>query len=356
MNKRRNPSLLIKAIMLLLSLIIMVFAVTLSWYRRTDIPVNADGLSVQASGSEYFEMAVGFESSVNGYQYTLSQYSKNMNLRDIITADGTHYDVLHDFSPIDITGDGVTLVRPSMQLKNVDIDRTSNTFSTVSPNKEYICFDMYFKSEDPCRVFLDQGSFVKGAIEDTPGDGNLIQTEDTGDNRKASEGNFSKDAVVGAVRISFVNYDQFVEGEDHESRQKQARLLWLPRPDVYLNSTPNATLNPWYLSTNVKPGKKLHEYDTVSDRLPSKYADTYTHHFYRYDYDEINNQYVGMDINYHNTVTDPSRSVICDVDYESNGFYYGKVQVNIWIEGCDAEARRAIAGGQFLVNFDLAGG
>lgn len=351
MNKRRNPSWLIKAVVLLLSLIIMVFAMTLSWYAPTDIPVNAEGLSVMASGSEYFEMAVGFESSVNGYQYTMSQYSKNMNLRDIITTDGTHYDVLHDFSPVDITGDGVTLVRPSMLLKNTDIDRTSNTFTTVAPNKEYICFDMYFKADDPCRVYLDSGSFVKGAIEDTPGDGNLIQTEDTGDNRKASEGDFSKDAVVGAVRVSFVNYSQFIEGEDHDSRHDVARLLWLPRPDIHLNSSANASVTPWSLSTGLTKDNTVVDYygETGSS------ADTFIHHYYTYVYNEATGTYEGQDRNFEKTITDPSKDAICDVTYESNGYYYGKVQVNIWIEGCDAEARRAIAGGQFQVNFDLAG-
>ena len=355
MKSRQNTSLIIKAIMLLLSLIIMVFGASLAWYTQTDKPVNADGLSIQASGAEYFEMAVGFESSVNGYQYTMSQYSKNMNLRDIITVDDVHYDVLHDFSPVDITGDGVTLVRPAMQLKNVDIDRNSSTFTTVSPNKEYICFDMYFKAEDPCRVYLDSGSFVKGAIEVTPGDGNLIQTEDTGDNRKAAEGDFSKDAVVGAVRVSFVNYDEFVEGEDSDSRKNVARLLWLPRPDIHLNSTPNATTEKWTLSTDLTPDNTVVDYFGSTDRFIGYPADTFTHHYYTYVYDTDKGAYIGEDRNYENTITDPSRDAICDVTYESNGYYYGKTQVNIWVEGCDAEARRAIAGGQFQVNFDLAG-
>ncbi|MBR2715554.1 MAG: hypothetical protein IKB73_05050 [Ruminococcus sp.] len=205
MRYKDSTSLIIKAIMLLLALIVMIFVASLAWFTESAKPVDATGVSAKTSSSKYFDMAVGFESSVNGYQYTMSQYSKNLNLRDVITPDGEHYDALNDFSPVDITGDGVTLVRPSMQLKNVDIDRNSGTFTTVSPNKEYICFDMYFRASEPCQVFLDDGSFVKGAIEDTPGDGNLIQTEKTDDNRKADEGDYSKDAVVGAVRISFVN-------------------------------------------------------------------------------------------------------------------------------------------------------
>ena len=354
MKSKQNTSLMIKAIMLLLALIIMIFVASLAWFAPPDLPVDATGVSVKTSASKYFDMAVGFESSVNGYQYTISQYSKNLNLRDIITNDGEHYDVLHDFSPIDITGDGVTLVRPSMQLKNADIDRNSSTYTTVSPNKEYICFDMYFRSNEQCQVFLDNGSFVKGAIEDTPGDGNLVNTDLLAQegSRKAAEGNYSKDAVVGAVRVSFVNYDTFYEGEDHESLQEAARLLWLPRPDIHLN-TPNG--EPWSLSTGLTKDNTVVDYFGSTDRFIGYPADTFTHHYYTYIYNQEQGRYVGEDRNYDNTITDPSKDAICDVNYKNGDYYYGKTQVNIWIEGCDAEARRTIAGGQFVVNFDLAG-
>ncbi len=350
-NNRQQRSLIIKAIMLLLAFIVMIFAASLAWYRSPEAPVNADGLSLQASGSKYFDMAVGFQSTKNNYQYTMSQYTKNLNLRDVITADGDHYDALADFSPVDITGDGVTLVRPSMTDKNKDIDRTSGTYTTVSPNKEYICFDMYFRSDEECIVFLDKDSFVKGAIENTPGDGNLVQTEDTGYNRKAKEGNFSKDAVVGAVRIAFVNYDQFVEGNDPDNRQKEAKLLWLPRPDIHINS--NATNTGWTLSTNVQPDQIVDRYG-ATDRFEGIGADTYTHHYYSYGIADDGLQ-IG-DINYGKTVTDTKRLPICEVTEKIGDYYYGKTQVNLWIEGCDSEARRAVSGGQFQVNFDLAGG
>lgn len=352
MEKKRNSPWIIKAILLLLALIIMIFVSTLSWFTESAPPVDATGVSIKTSASKFFDMAVGFESSVNGYKYTMSQYSKNMNLRDVITPNGDHYDVLNDFSPIDITGDGVVLVRPSMLLKNSDIDRNSGTFTTVSPNREYICFDMYFRASEPCKVFLDEGSFVKGVVEDTPGDGKLVQTEKTDDNRKADEGNYSKDAVVGAVRVSFVNYDEFYEGEDHENLQDTARLLWLPRPDIHLN-TPND--EEWNLSTGLTSDNTIVDYFGSTDRFLGYPADTFTHHYYTYIYDESKGVYVGEDRNYENTVTDPSKNAICDVEYKSGDYYYGKTQVNIWIEGCDAEARRTIAGGQFQINFDLAG-
>ena len=351
MKNKQNTSLMIKAIMLLLALIIMIFAASLAWFAPPDKPVETNGLSVKTSAAKTFEMAVGFQSSKNGYQYTMSKYSKNLNLRDVITPQDEHFDALADFSPIDITGDGVTLVRPAMQLKNKDIDRSSNTYTTVSPNKEYICFDLYFRAEDECKVLLDKNSFVIGASEVTPGDGGLLDTSE----RKAKEGDFNKDIVVGAVRVAFVNYDQFVEGEDNANRQNSTSLLWLPRPDIHLNTT--ETNENWTLSTGLTPDNTVVDYFGASDKFMGYPADTFTHHYYTYIFDETTGKYAGEDRNYprERTVTQPNRQVVCDVDYKSGAWYYGKTQVNIWIEGCDAEARRAIAGGQFQVNLDLAG-
>lgn len=359
MNKEKSRSYLIKAILLLLSLIVMIFVASFAWFKITPDPAIATGVSAKSSSSKYFDMAVGFESSVNGYQYTMSQYAKNFSLRDVITTDGEHFDVLHDFSPIDLTGDGVTLVRPSMLLKNTDIDRSNHTFTTVSPNKEYICFDMYLRATDPCKVYLDSGSYVKGAIE--LDGGSLIQTEKTDDNRKADEGDFSKDAVVGAVRVSFVQYDQFVEGEDHENLLDSACLLWLPRPDIHLDTKDENgnDLSEWSLSTGLTPDNTKVDYYAATDGFIGYSADTFDHHYYTYIFDEsigTSGGFVGEDRNYEPTVTDPSKEPICELNYKSGDYYYGKVQVNIWIEGCDAEARRAMAGGQFKVNFDLSAG
>lgn len=358
-NNRQQRSLIIKGIMLLLAFIVMIFAATLAWFAPPDLPAVANGISVSTTTGKYFDMAVGFQSSKNGYQYTMSQYTKNLNLRDVITANDEHYDVLHDFSPVDITGDGVTFVRPSMQLKNKDIDRTSNTFTTVTPNKEYISFDMYFRSDEVCKVYLDEDSYVKGAIEVEPGDGNLVNAEllAEGGGRKANEGNFSKDAVVGAVRVSFVNYDQFIEAEDLDNLQNEASVLWLPRPDIHLNSTANATLEPWTLSTGLTPDNTVVDRYGTTDKFDGFPADTFTHHYYSYALADDGQMIGDIDYDEKKTITDISNKLpVCDVNYKSGDYYYGKTKVNIWIEGCDAEARRAISGGQFQVNFDLAGG
>lgn len=339
--RKSNTSLIIRGIMLLLALIIMVFVGTQAWFSETRPYVDATGLSAQAKGSAEVDIAVGFKTSVNGYQYTISNYDKDLNLRKVMVGT-TEYDAMHDFSPLDVTGDGVTLIRPTMQTKNKDIDRDSVLYKTVTPNKEYISFDMYFRSTEPCKVYLDEESYVIGGVEEEVGDGNLIQDTLTDYNRKAEEGNYSCDAVVGAVRVAFVGYSQVIEGEDIENRDTTPTLLWLPRPDVHLNTS--GPTGEWSLSTGVQPGEYIDTYGDMD-------CDTYTHHYYAF----VNGR--GTDINYADTVVKTNTDVICEVGGEKIGdYYYGKTQCNIWIEGCDTEARRTIAGGKFLVNFDLTAG
>ncbi len=346
MTKRKNSSLIIKGIMLLLALIIMVFVASLAWFTTTAPPVDATGVQAKARGVAEFEMAVGFKTSQNGYKYMVSDYEKTLNFRDLKCGE-VRMDALHDFSPLDVTGDGVTLIRPTLTNKNSQIDRNSNVYTTVTPNKEYICVDMYFRSNEMCDVYLDKDSYVVGKCElnddGTINEGGLL----TDTVRKSSYGDFSKDAVVGAVRVSFVEYDKVLYEEDLTNRLTTPALLWLPRPDVYLES--NQSTSGWTLHTGVQPG------DRIIDNGYSTW-DTYTHHYYAFA-QNAEGESVGTDFNYQDTVVQTNSDIICHIDeLHEDGYYYGKTQVNIWIEGCDTEARRAISGGEFLVNFDLRGG
>ena len=360
-SKKQNTSLIIKAVMLLLALIVMVFVASLAWFAPPDRPVDAEGLSVSTQASKEFDIAIGFKNSATDYQYVMTGYDNDFNLKSVTTNDGkAGINVLQDFSPIDVTGDGATLVRPTMQSKNKDIDRTNNSFTTVIPNKEYISYDLYFRADKECKVILDSDSFVKGAIEEAVRDGNLVQNAKTENNRKADEGNYSKDAIVGAVRVAFVNYTSFLEGEDTKSRNNSPSLLWLPRPDIHLCAkkpeSDKDIEDSWTLATHVQPGDPEHYtyYPSHSDKGNWLYYDTYTHHYYSYALAE--DSHIIGDINYENTVTSPDGNFVCDVNIQGeDNKFYGKTQVNIWIEGCDAEARRTMAGGMFSVNLDLAG-
>lgn len=335
MKKKQNTALLIKAIMLLLALIIMVFVASLAWFAPPDQPVYASGLSVSTSSTKEFEMAVGARCSDTNYDYKVSEYSKELNLTELKLESGDTFNALIDFSPIDVTGDGVTLVRPSLVNKNSDIDRNSAVYSNVTANREYISFDLYFRCSEKCQVVLDKESFVRAACENEVSDGNLV----------SSDGTYSKDAVVGAIRVAFVNYSDFSKNILAGSRDDTASLLWLPRPDVFFETDADGKET---LYTDVKPGERYYVVDG------NNHCDTYTHHYYSYTHPNNDGGYDQGDYDYDGTVTNPNNTFVCDVDTEIGGSFYGKTLINIWVEGCDNEARRSLSGGKFYINFDFA--
>ena len=154
------------------------------------------------------------------------------------------------------------------------------------------------------------------------------------------------------------------------------RRLWIPRTDIYLQDT--ASDDDWTLITagdandafsgNVTFNDEENVMRTVytgSSNGTISYANAAKLHKY---YDDTKLATVTADhaANRFTSVTaltdlenqDSSIIILDPVLHDTiNGetYYYGKCRVNLWIEGCDAEARRAIDGGAFLFGFDLKG-
>lgn len=359
MMKTTRHSLLAKGIMVLLSLLVMVFAFTYSWYTSTSEPVTADGLSARVESAGDFEYAIGFYNNGTGGNYKTTDFTKEstaLNLESLKVYDGTssdndgndsgryyhNYNLLHDYKPIDVTGDGRTLIRPAMSYGNTEIDAASNDYSIAEPNVQYISFDLYFRSKVPgISIKLGNGSWAKGACEINSG--NMTGASAT---NKSTYGNFSRDAIVGAVRIAFVPYDYSSERDNIPSTlgafqantpdflHNRASFIWLPRPDLHL--TDNGGTTGWTLTTNsTSDPDKQHVYYNIFDTSAPRSTSTV----------------------YDNTITPnaltASSQEFCRVSNEVQygEYYYTKVNVRIWVEGTDAESRRATSGGQFAVNF-----
>ncbi|WP_405356865.1 hypothetical protein [Ruminococcus sp.] len=378
-QKQNRHSLMAKGILVLLSLLVLIFVFSYAWFAPAT--AEASGLSVKAKSSGDFDFALGFYNSqtVDTYKYTnwFSGDNVNLDLTNIDAVGGGNYNLLADYSPLDLTGNGATLVRPAMQNGNREIDRSTTGFSESIPNVQYVMFDMIFRTKAAnSAIYLDSDSYARGACEDEPGNGalvldsnNRIQTSklrrEGGDTRSDAEifnastygrlaetasspSVFSKDAVVGAVRVAFVPFDetQLTFGEsssnatiwtntDEYKVTSAPNLLWLPRPDIRLN--PHQTegaddMYGWTLSTGLESGA------------------TFVHTYY--------SPSLQQDVSYNNTVISPeasSNDKITNISNRNGQYYYSKVKVVIWLEGNDTEARRAISGGKFEVNFDFKG-
>ena len=289
-----------------------------------------------------------------------------------------------------------------MTPKNRSIDFTAPSVDkNITDNKQYIAFDLYVRSTNPTfSVRLDKKSFVVAAAEVSSLDigdlasevsnGNVtpslnhIITDKTNNynllrrypsdsqnkvTRESSYGHFSEDSVVGATRIAFTQYN--VTSSDFASFFSNSyaldptkSLLWIPRSDIYLQDT--TTTNDWTLYT-----EKDSKWDTDNvtfqseDEMNSGRTITYkaaaAEHRY-YDDSKISDSNHAARFSTKAAVTNVETAentvIINAATYGNNSitdgtFYYGKCRVNLWIEGCDAEARRAIDGGSFFFGFDL---
>lgn len=360
--KTNRHSLMAKGIMVLLSLLVLVFAFTYSWYAPPNKPVDASGVGAYVKAEGDFEYAVGFYNSGTAGDYKVTAFSNQsaaLNLTSL-RAKGqndsgySNYDLLHDYKPIDITGDGRTLIRPSMSYGNSSINTTSLDYSVAKPNEQYISFDLYFRSKSQgISVKLGDDSWAKAGAEITSG-GSMTGSSAT---NISNYGSFSKDAIVGAVRVAFINYDYSTELDNMPGNLEEyqvdtpqylhdsARFIWLPRSDLHLNS--NDGMSGWTLSINdpASSADKQHKFYNIfkcQPALATGYPSSDTANYHK---EEV----------YANTVTsdvlEEANQTFSDLSMKFGDYYYTKVNVRIWVEGTDAEARRATSGGQFEVNF-----
>ena len=296
-----------------------------------------------------------------------------------------------------------------------ELNTIEASFEDLTPNKQYISFDLIVRSQTPgYEVSLTDESFVLSALEagigntyseseaaaciaaaskDDIASYNLVGSPVT---RQATNyGDFSEDSVVGAVRIAFtpfvstsdnpltlknIMYDAGVDPDPSDPSVKpsalddEPSLLWIPRSDVYLKHDENAEGNKWSLitektnSTTVNSdwntaGLASYPYDDVdsTDYLGS-YEEVTSRHFY-YDVTKLSNpNCVERYTEFEDAVTEPDDDSFMSASYNYGGashpvtdgqYYYSKCRVTLWIEGCDAEARKAIDGGKFFFGFKM---
>ena len=368
--KRQNTSLIMKAIILLLALIIMVFTGSLAWFSHIRT-VTADGVSVKTKTTQDFKMAVGFKNNQTEGKgddgYVVSEFTKHFELANVEIKDGnisTFYNVFENRHPVDLTGDGITLVRPVLTSDNSSIETGEPHPEYVGvANEHYIAYDLFFQSSEECQIVLDKKTKVLGLVEQQGG--NLVGDDST----------ISSDAIVGALRVAFTDYSVDNDGNQNmnynlinsddtlrktndldadgkyifDNPRTAPNALWIPRADIRFDDSDKPILY-----TGITNEMSEHASYTVD----GENMNTFRHTFYVYDDDQSG--YKEYDDRITSTITglEEENVVICNVthegkDSEGNKCYYGKVHVKIWIEGCDSEARRVMNSGQFIIDMEL---
>ncbi len=292
-----------------------------AWYMNlsTDV-INTSTLQVQTA--EFLEIRVG----------ETGEYSNAVDLS------------YENLSMIDLTGDGNTLIRPAL-VQQYDsavgvsvaepwLDESAVWDSNPTAGESYIRETLYIRSNKHMAVYLGSGSAVTPNAQTLTG----LSASDTANN-KSLYGSFSRDCIAGAARVSFVS-----TGSD-----PQTIFVWEPNSQYQLSYVANAQQNESNWQMNVTSG---------TPQTPHYY---YTAAKVRTNLEDANIAVIGDAILASITAANPPvgdalDAHIIDLAYNSEtGFYEGAVTVCIWIEGCDREARRALAGGVIDVTLCLYG-
>lgn len=292
-------------------------------------------------------------------------------------------------------------------LSQDDVDRIKRKNPESSVEARYIEHVFYARSLTKS-VMLSSNSYLTNS-SDTNSE---KLTSNYSSNKASSYGNFSSDCLLGAVRVAFVvqpvNVTQTIEnsqiiastvsdeyqvGSQTKHFSYELSCLWLPRPDLKLNITEQNGSTIWSVTRNITDashGTYSHSFykPKNTDNTPTTYIGKYSETSSEININKKKGSVVERDNMNSNAkfLVTPSTSVESsqntyptlgtDKAITGNGtdsylqsqswlsksgngiddeswYYVFRVKLRMWLEGEDAESRRAMDGGQFMLHLEL---
>lgn len=311
---RKTGRMIAKNLIVLFTVALAGFCGIQAWFTDKS-SADADGINVECQAPDGIEIAVVGHGESAPTEYTTGN----------ITLNKDNCKFLEKLQLTEITGDGTSFKKPALiQLGGQAQVDPNAEWSDPTVNEHYLSFDLYIRSKSQYNIAIGRNSTIKPVAPQ------LTSQNGTGIQNKSKYGNFSRDAVVGAVRFSVVDY------KDPPSK----KLLWLPAPNILLK----------------QDGDKY----TLSDNEQS--GDSYSHVYYdtqhksrNSDNDSafvVNKGFVDGKFTYELGKNQRIAELTKSKD-STDPYYSAMVTCNMWIEGEDAEARLALVNGEFKVNLVL---
>ena len=357
---RKTRRMIAKNLIVLAVLAIVAFVGVVSWFTQ-NTSATADGISVRTKVEDGLEFYIMPPSDTDLYDAINTRLSNNVtyntehqNDQGFVARRTTWHtssdgEFVFDYSDqefkfmeslflCEVTGDGYSFFVPKlMQYDAVAYVDDTQDFDNAVANDEYLSFDLYFRSK------TEQNNHSVNILSDssiTPG-----QTY-TGVIDNPSE-NDAKDAAIGAVRMSCHNM----------LANHQREVLWIPGPYVYYDGALDKLYNGLAPSEYANKGSMYYDGTGIAKRTGegtndhAYYAANRTRNVIRTG-DNNSNLFVGSQLGSDQTVLTMSQHDT------TGGYYYGRVRINLWIEGEDAEARLAFVGGRFnmSLHFEMVNG
>lgn len=310
----------------LIILVVLVFVAVLSmwaWFTNNS-SATADGINVKCDAPDGIEIAVVEPGAIPTDDDYTSSY---------ITLNSDNNKFMKELVLSEVTSDGKTFYKPALIQSNgiASVDRDANWDKAVA-NENYLSFDLYIRSKTSYTVSLTTNSKFT----------TLHPDQLTGENafNKSTEGDFSRDCIVGATRFSVVDYADKKEGD--------LKLLWIPRPDIYFYET-GVAFN--VDETGYDGVTYKHNYYEVTDTSKTfKTIDSKS----GLDYFKTSKKVINSDNKEEYVLED--KTVITENLGGKIGddlFYTKCLRCNMWVDGEDTEDRLALVKGKFQIYLDL---
>lgn len=314
--KRDTKSLVIKNLIVMAVLIIIALTGVISWFtNKTE--ATADGINVTCEAPKGLKIAVVQHGEPAPDVNDETKWSEGE-----ITLTKEDYPFLKEQSIIEITSDGTDFYKPKLTQENGKAKPDTSSEWDVADKDSYLSIDVYMKTGEDHIVYLNSGTEISP-----------ISTTLTGEQsgNKSDDGDFSKDCIVGAVRLSTVN-----------SADSKLKNLWIPAPQIHYDS------------------------DNKKVTLDNTSGDTFKHKYWKV----IKNSdgKIGMPqgttpVEYEGVITNTNNDFKLGKNYDfamltkkqpSDKYASGMTTVNIWVDGEDDEARFAMVGGKFKATIKLS--
>lgn len=362
-----------KTLLLVVNVILIVALLaiaTYAWFFR-NLADNVDTQQIQFTAGLSLEVSLTGDSDDYANDKTIvrgTDYSDSALAMEL-TGDGLVSNF--KYPTLEKHPDNETIKKPNINAEWPE--------KSLSGYVDYIHKTLYFRSTIPVDIYLTNNSYFKATSEiaGKPLVWTSTPTEEEKENYRLvsnadSVGNYySKDCVVGAARAAFID----TTDEDNPIK----RLLWVPRPDIFCNiatdsdkvymTAPKTVQNDaYYSSLDALKFTATHKYDEYVPspdthwyytKNASGSATKYTQHILNSETNQVENgtYIVGTSKLPKVDATSSKYGYIGSTKKVNDGdeYYTTQVDVTIWIDGCDAEARKEFVGGKFSSKFQFVG-
>lgn len=315
--KRDTKSLVMKNLIVMAVLIIIALTGVISWFtNKTE--ATADGINVTCKAPKGLKIAVVRHGDS-------PPTDKDFENNGTITLNDDKYPFLKEQSIIEITSDGTDFYKPKLTQENGKAKPDPSSVWDVADKDSYLSIDVYMKTGEDHVVYLNSETEISP-----------ISTTLTGEQsgNKSDDGNFSKDCIVGAVRLSTVS--------TVDSTDSTIKNLWIPAPQIHYNSDKKeVTLG------NTSGDTFIHKYWKVVKNSDGKTG-------MPQGTEAVKKAGVITNTNNDFKLGENCKFAELTKKQPNDEYATGMTTVNIWVDGEDDEARFAMVGGKFKATIKLS--